>query len=93
MNDRLALEDVERLLLGGVRMQWGDFAPPCDLLDEQICPVRLRPGRLKGQQVVVEPERLALVVIEHDRPASLRVHLRCHGVLLLAAVYGETNIS
>ena len=56
VNDGLPVEHVEGLLLGGMGVQWSDFVLPCDLLDEQICPVRLGPGRLQSQEVVVEPE-------------------------------------
>ena len=80
VHDRLSLEDVEGLLLGGVRVKRSHLATACELLDEQICPGRLRSRRLEREQVVVEPQRLALLGIERGRRAR-PARFGGHGVL------------
>ena len=92
VDQRLPVEDVEGLLLGGVGVKRRRLALVGDLLQEQICPARLRARGLQCQQVVVEPKRLALAGIERDRRASL-ARLCRHDVLLDLLACCETIIS
>ena len=58
-----AVDDVEVLLFCGVRVKRRDLAVACDLLDEQICPARLRPGRFEGQIGAVMATSLLIVFL------------------------------
>jgi hypothetical protein len=76
VQQHLALEDVERLVLVGMQVQRRRLTALGLLLEEQERATRLLARGLDGQEVAVEPEGLALVGIQDDRDGT------AHGALL-----------